>query len=225
MKNLSDLRINGHGSASGGKYNSVNINGSGKIDGDLECIYLKINGQCNLNGNVTADQLRVNGNNSIKGNLEVNKMKINGTTDIKGNLSAEKAETYGSISVEGDCNAEFFKIEGTFGIDGLLNADELELRLHGSSRAGEIGGSKITIKRKGKYDIFGLKGMIMPFGAGKELITETIEGDEIYLENTQAKVVRGDTIELGPGCEIELVEYNSSFKMHNESSVTEQRKS
>ena len=30
MKNMSDLRINGHGSANGGKYDSVNINGSGK---------------------------------------------------------------------------------------------------------------------------------------------------------------------------------------------------
>jgi hypothetical protein len=47
---------------------------------------------------------------------------------------------------------------------------------------------------------------------GKELTVRIIEGDDIYLENTHAKVVRGNNIEIGPGCEIKLVEYKYSFK-------------
>lgn len=221
---MSDLRINGHGSASGGKYDSVNINGSGRIDGDLDCIDLKINGQCNLKGNINANYVKINGNSSIDGNVESKKLEINGATDIKGSFYSENAEIYGSISIDGDCNAEFLKIEGSFKNEGLLNADELELSLHGSSQADEIGGSKITIKRKGKYDLFGLKSMIFAFGRGKELITQSIEGDEIYLENTKAQIVRGDTIELGPGCEIELAEYKNSFKVNKDSTVAEHQK-
>lgn len=224
MKNMSDLRINGHGSANGGKYDSVNINGSGRIDGDLDCIDLKINGQCNLKGNVNANHMKINGNSSIDGTVESKKMEINGATDIKGSLSAENAEIYGSISIEEDCNAESLKIGGSFKIEGLLNADELELILYGSSQADEIGGSKITIKRKGKYDLFSLKSIIFAFEGGKELITQTIEGDEIYLENTKAKIVRGDSIELGPGCGIDLVENKNSFKMNDDSAVTEHKK-
>lgn len=222
-KNIADLKINGHGSSTGGKYNSVVINGSGRIDGDLDCIYLKINGQCDVNGNVKADSVKINGNNSIKGNLRAEKVKINGTADIDGNLSVEKVETYGSIDVDGDCNAEIFKIDGTFAIEGLLNAGELELNLYGPSKAREIGGEKITVKRKGKYDLWGLKSLIMPFGHNKELTVETIEGDDIYLENTQAKVIRGNNIELGPGCEIELVEYKNSLKQDEKATVTNKK--
>jgi cytoskeletal protein CcmA (bactofilin family) len=220
-KSIGDLKINGSGSSAGGKYNSVIINGNGKIEGDLECIYLKINGQGNVNGNVKADSVKVNGNNSIKGDLRAEKVKINGTADINGNLSIEKAETYGSIRVDGDCNAEFFKIEGTFEIEGLLNAGELELSLYGPSKAHEIGGEKITVKRKGKYDFLGLRYLI---GSNKELTAESIEGDEIYLENTQAKVVRGNNVELGPNCKIELVEYKNSFKQDESAEVATQRK-
>jgi cytoskeletal protein CcmA (bactofilin family) len=218
-KSIGDLKINGSGSAAGGKYDSVIINGNGKISGDLNCIYLKINGHGNVDGNVKADSVKVNGNNLIKGNLEAEKVKINGTADIKGNLSVEKAETYGSINVDGDCNAEFFKIEGTFAIEGLLNAGELELSLYGSSKSREIGGEKITVKKKGKYDFLGLKDMIMSSGRGKELTADIIEGDDIYLENTSAKIVRGNNIELGPGCEIEMVEYKNSFKQGEKAEV------
>lgn len=210
-KRIGDLIINGQSSAAGGKYNAVVINGEGKIEGDLDCINLKINGKCSMNGNVKADSVNVNGEASIKGDLEAEKAKIHGTIDIDGNLSVDKAEMYGIISVGGDCNAEIFKIKGTFTIEGLLNAGKLELSLYESSRAREIGGEKITVKRIG-----GLKGMIM---SGKELTVETIEGDDVYLENTNAKIVRGNNIELGPGCEIELVEYKDSFKQDEKAEV------
>jgi len=222
-KHIADLKINGSGSSAGGKYNSVLVNGSGRIDGDLDCDYMKINGQCTVNGKVKVNSMKVHGNSLIKGNLEVEKAKIHGTADIKGNVSVENAETYGSVSVDGDCNAEIFKIEGTFAIEGLLNAGELELSLYGPSRAHEIGGEKIIVKKKGKYHFFGLKNLIMQ-GSSKGLKTETIEGDEIYLENTQAKVVRGNNIELGPGCEIELVEYKDNFKQDEKAEVGTQRK-
>jgi cytoskeletal protein CcmA (bactofilin family) len=220
-KSIGDLKINGSGSSAGGKYDSVVINGNGKIYGDLDCVYLKVNGQCTVNGNVKADSVKINGNGSIKGNLRAEKAKINGTTDIYGNVSVDKAETYGSIRVDGDCNAEVFKIEGTFEIEGLLNAGELELSLYGPSKAHEIGGEKITVKRKGKYDFLGLRYLI---GSNKELTAESIEGDEIYLENTQARVVRGNNVELGPNCKIELVEYKNSFKQDENDEVATQRK-
>ncbi len=219
-KGMTDLKINGRASSAGGKYNAVIINGEGRIDGDLDCIKLKINGRCDINGNVKADSVDIYGTNSIKGNLEAEKAKIYGNADIEGNVSVDKAETYGSISVDGDCNAEVFKIEGTFAIEGLLNAGELELSLYGASKACEIGGENITVKRKGKSGFLGLKGMIQ----GKELTVETIEGDEIYLENTQAKVVRGNNIKIGPGCEIELVEYKNSLKQDEKAEIGTNKK-
>lgn len=225
-KRIGDLKINGQSSSAGGRYNSVIINGEGKIVGDLDCIKLKISGRCDINGNVKAKSVEVYGSNSITGNLEAERSKIHGTTDVNGNLSVNKeAEIYGSIDVDGDCNAEIFNIAGTFTIEGLLNAGELKLSLYGSSRAREIGGEKITVKRKGKYDLLGLKDKIMSLsGQSKELTADIIEGDDVYLENTQAKVVRGNNIEIGPGCEIELVEYKDSFKQDEKAEVETHKK-
>ncbi|MGZ7208841.1 MAG: polymer-forming cytoskeletal protein [Methanobacterium sp.] len=221
---IGDLKINGSGSSAGGKYNSVIINGEGRIENDLECIYLKINGQCSVTGNIKADSVKVHGNTSINGNLEAEKVKIHGTADVNENLSVDNAEIYGSVNVNGDCNAEIFKIEGTFAMEGLLNAGELELSLYGPSKAHEIGGEKITVKRKGKYDLLGLKSIIMSSGRNKELTVDIIEGDDIYLENTKAKVVRGNKIELGPSCEIELVEYKDSFVQDEKAEVNTKQK-
>ncbi len=46
----------------------------------------------------------------------------------------------------------------------------------------------------------------------KELTVDVIEGDDVYLENTMAKIVRGNNVTIGSGCKIELVEYKGSFK-------------
>lgn len=223
-KDKSDLKINGHGSSTGGKYKSVTINGNGSVSGDLDCVYLRVNGQGNVKGNVKSDSFKINGNSSIKGDLTAEKVKINGMTRIDGNLSVEDAETYGNINIGGNCNAEMFRVDGMFAVEGLLNAGELQLNLHGPSRAREIGGEKITVKRMGRFGLRGLKNFIWPHGYDKGLNTDVIEGDDVYLENTHAKVVRGNNIELGPDCEIELVEYNESFKQDENAVVGTHRR-
>jgi hypothetical protein len=48
---------------------------------------------------------------------------------------------------------------------------------------------------------------------------DTIEGDDIYLEHTTAKVMRGDTVDIGDGCEIDLVEYRTDLKKTPDASV------
>ncbi len=56
------------------------------------------------------------------------------------------------------------------------------------------------------------------------LTTDVIEGDEIYLEYTTAKAVRGKNVTIGQGCNIELVEYVDNFNQHNDSVVRESKK-
>ena len=79
-------------------------------------------------------------------------------------------------------------MEGAFKIRGLLNAGKLELKLHGPSEAREIGGEKITVKREGRFIFPRIEKMITPFGFNTCLISDVIEGDEIYLEYTTAKI-------------------------------------
>jgi hypothetical protein len=54
---------------------------------------------------------------------------------------------------------------------------------------------------------------------------DTIEGDEIFLENTHARIVRGKKITIGEGCEIEMVEYSESLEVSPKARVKHQKKS
>ena len=214
-----ELRIHGQGSSSGGKFNTVSIMGEGRIDGDVDCLNLKIYGEGNIDGNVkTANTASIKGQTTISGNLEANKVKVQGEIDVGGEIFTDEAVITGNININGDCNAEVLTLEGGFTIGGLLNADVLKINLHWQCKVNEIGGSKITVKRDGRLSFLGLKNMFTPNGHS-ELVADIIEGDDIYLENTHAKVVRGNNITLGPGCEIALVEYKNDFKQDKEATV------
>ena len=214
-----ELRIHGQGCSSGGKFNTVSIMGEGRIDGDVDCLNLKIYGEGNVDGNVkTANTASIKGQTTISGNLEANKVKVQGEIEVGGEIFADEAVITGNIHIGGDCNAEVLTLEGGFTIGGLLNADVLKINLHWKCKVNEIGGSKITVKRDGKLSFLGLKNMFTPSGHS-ELVADIIEGDDIYLENTHAKVVRGNNITLGPGCEIALVEYKNDFKQDKEATV------
>ncbi len=77
-------------------------------------------------------------------------------------------------------------------------------------------GETIIVKRKSS--IFSL------FAGEGSLEAGIIEGDEIFLENTKANVVRGKRVTIGSGCEIERVEFQDEFRVDEKSIVKEHKK-
>lgn len=235
----SSININGAGTATGGSVDEVKINGSGTITSDLDCASFFCNGTSDVRGNVKAERIKVNGTASFQGNVNAGKVKVYGTCDIEGNLtsgevlvsgscgikgtvSGESIEIQGSVSIAHDCEAESFRGLGSFSVDGLLNAGTIDIELYGKARAKEIGGEKITVKQGRR---FGIGKLIKSFFAGAhELHAGTIEGDEIYLEYTRAKVVRGKNVVIGEGCEIDEVEYTSDLKISQDAKVRGHKK-
>jgi hypothetical protein len=53
------------------------------------------------------------------------------------------------------------------------------------------------------------------------LESDVIEGNHIYLEDTIAKIVRGDKVEIGQNCKIDRVEYTGEYIVANNSTVEE----
>jgi hypothetical protein len=51
-----------------------------------------------------------------------------------------------------------------------------------------------------------------------------IEGDDVYQEDTKAKVVRGNNVMIGQGYEIKLVEYKNHFAGGKGGKVKENKK-
>lgn len=236
-----DLRIDGSGRASGGSYNCVRINGSGKVTGDLVCNEFIINGSGEVNGDVESGKFRINGSGTVRGNLKAEELKVNGScnfdasvtcesimisgsSDIRQNLDAQQVKINGSLKIDGDCNAEQFVSKGMFEIGGLLNADNVDVHLYWhKSRVREIGGETITVRLGSNR--FGMLRSILPLSFHKPgLETNTIEGDEIYLENTTAKVVRGNNVTIGAGCDIGLVEYKGIYQKTGDAKVEQEIK-
>ena len=225
MKNCKDdLIINGSGNSAGGNFKTVNIKGNGKIDGDIECNIMNIEGRGNVYGNLKANTIQIKGSSAVKGRCQATDMDIQGSADFGDDVSTGDINAKGRININGNLDVEKFHIEGAFKIRGLVNAGELELKLHGPSEAREIGGETITVRREGRFIFTRIDKMIKTFGFSTCLISDVIEGDDIYLEYTTAKIIRGNNIELGPGCEIELIEYKNSYKQDEKSVVTKSKK-
>ena len=216
-----DLKINGEGTVDGNlnASNTVSIMGEGMLDGNVECTDFKVNGEGGVDGNLKAEgNVTIRGETDVKGDLKAQKVKVQGELEVKGELFADEAKITGNITTGGDCNAEIFTAEGGLTIDGLLNADIVKINLYWPCKVHEIGGSEITVKKSGKLSFLGLKLIVAP-GRQNELTADIIEGDNIYLENTTAKVVRGTDVTIGQGCKIELVEYKNSFKQDEKSEI------
>ncbi|MCB2290228.1 polymer-forming cytoskeletal protein [Clostridium sp. CS001] len=238
---IGDIKISGSGSSCGGKCNEVSISGSGKINGDLECVEFKTSGSSKVTGALKAETIKVSGSANIEGDIEVGEMKVSGSAHVLGqvkgqsikisgsihvgeSLYGEEVNISGSLHVGKDCEVERFKASGNFKIQGLLNAGEVNISLGGKSSVKEIGGEHIEVKVSSIENFFLKKVIDNIFNTKGELTTELIEGDEIYLENTNAKIVRGNNVTIGDGCNIGLIEYSGEINISSESIVKEQKK-
>lgn len=56
-----------------------------------------------------------------------------------------------------------------------------------------------------------------------KLIADVIEGDRVYLENTEAAVVRGKEVIIG-GCSIGTIEYANKYECDPHSQIKEKTK-
>lgn len=235
-----DLKINGSGTASGGEYNLVRINGTGRITSDIDCEdfvingsgeameavtgrSVKISGSGRIAGEVKCGEAKVNGSASFSSGMSCKEFNVNGSADVKKSVDAHNVKINGSVKVGGDLSAEDFFSNGMFEIGGLLNADSIEVHLYWNrSRAKEIGGEKIKV-------VLGTTGLgivkaLFPTSHFPALEADIIEGNDITLENTIAKVVRGDNVTIGSGCDIGLVEYKGYYRKDSNAKVAQEKK-
>lgn len=235
-ENRGDLTINGFGASNGGEFNRVVLNGKGTVNSDIDCVDFECNGTGFVNGSLHSKTARISGNGKVVGNVEsqflsvegrgkieknavVKKLKISGSATVNGSLKSEEIKVRGRLTVGEDCEAEVFKSECQFTIGGLLNADQIDVRIYGECRAEEIGGQTITVKQK--TSLFGT--IFKPFFQNI-LEADLIEGDHIEIENTNAKIVRGNHVKIGPNCTIGLVEYTDTFHRDKKAIVTDSKK-
>jgi len=233
-----DMKFMGETTHPGGQFRDIAVMGRARMDGDVTCRSFSCMGEARLQGALQSGRTSIMGQTSARGpvdagdlsvmgqmdcgsTLRVRKLSCMGQLEVGGQLDAEKVKVFGQLKVRGDCNVDDFHSRGAFEIDGLLSVDNLVMRPYGPCRAGEIGGARIEVRRRG-----GLLGRVRDwlFGnRGLRLEVQSIEADDLLLEDTVAKVVRGARIRIGQGCRIELVEYRETCERAPGSVVGEAR--
>lgn len=166
--------------------------------------------------------MEVRGMLTLQGNLQSDHSRIDGTARLDGHWSGDEIELNGTATVAYDCQAERFVSRGAFHIGGLLNAGTINVKMAGGCRAREIGCERILVRQGAALSIFNK--LFSSFTNRPKLEADTIEGDIVDLEYTRARVVRGNHVTIGPGCQIDQVEYRQSVQLHEEAQVNSRRK-
>lgn len=252
-----DLRISGSGSYTGGKFDSVSISGSGKINGDLQCIKFSSSGSSKVEGNIVCERFECSGSSKIGGNITSKEFKCSGSGRITGSVKAEEVRVSGVCKIEGDMQgntisnsgsttidgdikcekvaisgmlssgknieAEEISINGAIKNTGTINAERILIECRGGNGScifNEIGASKVSINKDTQNIGFSLYKLVGLFtGSTNKISGNLIEGDEIYIENANVKMVRGDKIVIGPDCQIDQVEYRESIEVSDKAQV------
>lgn len=232
-----DIRVSGAGTVPAGSFATVSVSGSATLVGDIECLDLRVSGAAEGDGTLKTAGATIHGTLGYRGDATVNQLRVSGTAsfralksdDVKvsgslavASLSARKVKVLGFLSASGNCEAESFVTQGAFEIDGLLNAGTIDVMLGGKCTAGEIGGETVVV-RLGMGALKRWVTSLMP-GLELRLDAESIEGDDVRLENTTARAVRGNTVVIGSGCNVDLVEYSGEYSAAADATVKTVRK-
>jgi cytoskeletal protein CcmA (bactofilin family) len=214
-----DLKISGSGKINGEIITEeFKTSGSSKISGGIKANEVSISGSTRIEGAVTAAEMTVSGSSKISEDLTCKDFKSSGSTKIDGKLQGGKIKTSGSLQVEKDCEVETFIARGSVKINGLLSADKVDIEVSHESFIKEIGGEIIEVKNELSTKL--VKQVVNFFVQRNDCLrSDLIEGDEIYLENTKAKLVRGKNVTIGENCEIGTVEYSGSFDVKDGSII------
>ncbi|GAY75501.1 hypothetical protein [Sporolactobacillus inulinus] len=216
-----NLKVMGETQSHGGTFDKVRIMGECTIMGSAEADSFKVMGECSVSGNLSSNLFKNMGEVTIDGNLAAHTVQLMGQTQVHGQCVLQQSSVYGEctvgksltgeamklrgvLSVAGDVSLESLDMRGGINVEGLLNCGTVDmiLKFNAINKVKEIGAGRISVKRKQSL-----------FGASptRRLRVETIEGDQISLEDTEAKIVRGTDVVIGDGCTVDRVEYSGSY--------------
>ena len=218
----------------------ISSSGSFKVEGDVQADEFRSKGSSHINGHVTADVFKCSGSQEITGRLSTSYIKINGNCNVTGDVEADKFNSEGAFTIDGLLSADEISIR----LGGNSSAKEIggeKIKVRGKPGTDDVqfAGERDPKNKRWTFQEFGvgididiekITDMIGQIGeeiglhvsdymGGGVLETESIEGDDIYLEYTRASIVRGKRVVIGPQCEIGNVEYEESIEIDESSRV------
>lgn len=211
-----------------GEYGDISCAGDLKFSGSIAAENIKSAGDLLAEKDVRAAKISVYGDGKFKGNLEAEEISVYGDGHFLQHVKGKDIRIFGSMkgtTIEGEkitINGELEKAEeitaeelflnGAFHVSSSMNLGYGKFQLAGQSEAREIFCEELEV-RNVMESFHGIFSGLISRGKGGTLKVSVIEGDEIYLENTTAEVVRGKNVKIGQGSSIGKVEYSDTLEI------------
>ena len=219
-----DVKIFGAGTVGKGKYETVSINGSANISGDIECSDFTVSGACSSSGRIDCEnEIKVRGSAAFRKDVSADTVHCMGTAVFSGNVSCNNIKIEGTARFCGDTKCDSFVSSGIIECDGVLNAKNTEIVFGGKPKVKEICGSIINIECIDDEKSF-LKKLVSSKKDGKMTVSESIGGDEVSVSGVIAPLVSGRNVVIGKDCIIDRVVYTESIEISPKAKVKESEK-
>ena len=214
-----DMNIAGRGNLFPGSYKNIRISGRAKATGAVKCEGLEVSGKFEAIGLNCSGMMKISGSSYFEGDVKTEKADVSGSVKcekaaeiaeatIMGSLSCENISggnisVRGSIKSEKDIVVKNIFVRGLINCGGVLQADDIEIRFETGAQLalGGMKGANIVISPE-----YVPANITDRSEAGIITVNGTIEGEEIYLENVVADVVKGKKVTIGEGCKIGKIE-------------------
>ena len=230
------MQISGSGTIPSGEYSEIRISGSGKLQGNIKCQNFLSSGSCqgeqlicehtyiasgsvSFSGNISANTIKSSGSFSCQGSITANQLNHTGSMQCSNSIKCQQLLINGALKTNEGIEAEELSINGAVSCHDLINAENVEINFWDKVSIGSIGGNHIQLHAKQKIIKFLWFSLVKDFKLGKACVYNTIEGNQIHLDNTNCPRVSGRVVRIGKGCQIDLVQYTDSIEIHPNANV------
>ena len=118
---MNSEKISGIGSIHQGEYEIIEIDGIGKLKGNVSAAKLVVSGKLKSKGKITADELLINGLAGIFQSIKVKKMYNNGTLKLRrAVMDAEEIESNGILVSNREISADRIMIHGYCSVKSIF---------------------------------------------------------------------------------------------------------
>lgn len=146
------IDISGRGKVGGMNADSLNISGSGKVEGDVNVREVNISGSASIEGDVRSEIFISSGSCKVEGDISSTKIAVHGSMKCEGDMQGKEIRVHGSARVEGDLHAKIVENSGRLVSEGDIKArksiNSMGTLVAGSIETGSFSG-KGTVKVDG----------------------------------------------------------------------------
>ncbi len=193
-------KIEGVGSIYGGEYESILVEGMGKLKGDAKVQTINIDGTFKSKGRIIAEKINIDGFARIYRDIKVKHLTLEGTLKLRrANVNAELVHSDGFLTSTKEISADEILIKGTCSVK-KLTGDQIQINHQAPSGKNVIHGNWLIAP------YFGRK------VSTNRCLVDVIECTHLKANGLNAKIVRAGSVRL-EDCRINRLYCDSEPKM------------